>query len=265
MTAPNYMQVEGWLLVVVQWLFRGCVWLQNWTLEGAGLHRESHWSFTGLLQVPFSEEDAAQIQRGRRGIWDARERGDADWNERHIHVSTQLAVGPPLGPADPPAWDGWRPEARDEPWALQRGPAVPDVGDLYPGVGLAELERRMRRFTEERLRGRLLTWSVGQAWYEWRCFTVFFRMVLPYSDPRSWRLEGNGMTHMAYAMEHHSHPADIRRRSYANVGTQTDSGICGDVCSCNVEQAAEWVLEARTRAGIPRHNEVEWRAATRRL
>ena len=166
MMTANFMQVEGWLVVVAQWLLRGCVWLQNWTLEGAGLHREGHWTFTGLLQVPFCDEDAARIQGQRNGVWDERQRGETCWRERHMHAHTQLAVGAPLGPADPPAWDGWRPEAHDEPWALPRGPSMPDLGDLYPGVGLAELEQRMRRFMEERLGGRMLTWSVGNAWFE---------------------------------------------------------------------------------------------------
>ena len=80
------------------------------------------------------------------------------WRERHVHVHTQLAVGAPLGPADPPPWNGWRPEAHAEPWALPRGPGMPDSGDLYPGVGLDEVERRLWRFVVEVLHGRMLTW-----------------------------------------------------------------------------------------------------------
>ena len=69
------MQVEGWLMVVAQWLLRGGIWLDNWTLEGASLHRAGFWTFTGLLQVPFNEEDAARIQGQGSGTDDGRERG----------------------------------------------------------------------------------------------------------------------------------------------------------------------------------------------
>ena len=70
---------------------------------------------------------------------------------------------------------------------------------------------------------------------------------------------------MAYALEHPSHPTDVRMRCYATIGTQTDPEVTGGVPPCNVEQAAQRVLVTHTRAGLPRHSEVERRAETRRL
>ena len=70
---------------------------------------------------------------------------------------------------------------------------------------------------------------------------------------------------MAYAMEHESHPLDVRMRRYATMSMQTDPRITGMVPPDNAEQEAVRVMSAHARVGLPRHSEVERRAKTRRL
>ena len=96
----------------------------------------------------------------------------------------------------------------------------------------------------------MLTWQVEHVWYEWRCFTAFFHVVLPFADNRSWRLEGGGQTHMAYALEHKSHPSDVRMRRYVETGMQTDAGITGIAPMDNAAWEAEGILAARASVGL---------------
>ena len=152
------------------------VWLQNWTLEGAALHSEERWTFVGLIQVPFGDKDAKRVRRRMTEIREeARQLGAESWWKRHVHRSTQLAEGAPLGPADHPPWNpAWRPDPYAGPWALRRGPTNPDRGDLYPGVDVDKVEARLHAFVRSSLRGNLLTWREDPPWFAYRCFTVFF-------------------------------------------------------------------------------------------
>ena len=67
MASDRFMQVEGWFCVLAEWFFLDGLMLRNWTLEGAGLHRDGMWTFIGAVQVPFNAEDFAKIQRERFG------------------------------------------------------------------------------------------------------------------------------------------------------------------------------------------------------
>ena len=62
MTAPHFVQVEEWQRMLRVWLAFGAIWLRNWILEGAGTLEEGFWSFAGTLELPFSVEDADDLE-----------------------------------------------------------------------------------------------------------------------------------------------------------------------------------------------------------
>lgn len=105
MASDRFIQVEGWFRVFAKWFFFGGLMLCNWTLEGAGLHRDGMWTVIGAVQVLFNAEDFARIQCERYGPRrEDAEREKGRWNELHVDHGTQLQVSSSLGPTDRPSW-----------------------------------------------------------------------------------------------------------------------------------------------------------------
>ena len=62
MTRPNYVQVEGWRVMLCGWLSFGAIWLRTLVLECAGMHQPEFWTFTAAVELPFGEEDAGYLR-----------------------------------------------------------------------------------------------------------------------------------------------------------------------------------------------------------
>lgn len=110
-----------------------------------------------------------------------------------------------------------------------------------------------------------MTWEVKRTWFDFRATMVFFHVILPFADERSWRLKGEGRSREVYAHEHPSNPLDFITKRHVSVGMQTNEEITGRVPEDNVTCEVAAILNARASAGLPRQSVAERKAETRRI
>lgn len=252
--------------MLVHWLALGGVRIQTWALDGTQRHIEGMWQFVASLRIPFGDEDYHDIAMERLGL-QRREvaQGEELWRLRHVGALTQLEVGPHLGPTDAPSWsDLWRFEAYVEPWTLRRGPPMPDDDSPYPGIGTFQLRRRLRMQLLT-MHARVLEWEVVRYHFDSQEIEILVHILAPFPNERAWLREGNGLSHEQYAARHPTWTFSIVPWHHADVGTQTEEAIYGEVPRSNVHEPVQVEL-ARPRArGEAKFLRVERMAEAKRV
>ena len=78
-----------------------------------------------------------------------------------------------------------------------------------------------------------------------------FRVILPYSDARSWHLEGSGVSRELYAYYHPSTMAIPFRQPTAKAAMQMCEELARQVPPCTILDAAHAVMHERLERGLP--------------
>ena len=149
-----------------------------------------------------------------------------------------------------------------EPRGLEVGPPPPELdhGHPYPGIGVDNLDQRMRAFFAG-FGGTFLGCDATPNFFR-RLVMVDFFVALPFTDDASWRHEGGTTSRRAYAADHISALRTPCERPLVDAATQTEDSL-GAVERNYAGELAAQVRNERRGRGEDEFSVVEWGALAR--